>query len=369
MKNLANSLFAFILIVCSCNNSILAQLQDRLYAGPSNGGTNLEICYSVTNTVAQGLTLNTASENQITILYGKAPLDGYFTEPSTCLDIANYNISSTHASVDLASMSGYETENKLLWLSFSNSSDLIIPSGSEVELFCLNWTIQTGACADLVYWTFCDNEVADTYFNDTQIFPLGTDCTEGDPQQGSAMIALPVVFSDFSGTSNHNANQLSWTTASEVNNDYFSLERSQDGISYEEITKVRSQGNSNQKTRYSHNDVAIFTADKYYYRIIQYDLDGTKYVHSKVLILNGVAPKTKLHIFPVPVKDLITLQFDNENNTDYSILVYAMTGDLILEKQISSRQRQIDLSALTNGMYTIAIVKDHEILKQKFLKL
>jgi len=368
MKYLESTITA-ICFFLMLSTTTFAQLQDRLYAGFNNSGTNLEICYAVTNTANSNITLASGSENQITILYGKAPLDGYMTEANPCLDLLSYDVSSVHPDIDPASFIATETQGKLLWFNFETKADLNVPIGNEVELFCFNWTVTAGACSDLVYWTFCDEEVADTYYDDYNIFPLGSDCTEGNPQASNLAPVLPVVLSDFFGKSTSNGNKLSWTTSSEVNNNYFVIERSLDGINYQNIGHVQSRANSNKLTNYDFTDNNIEYGAYYYYRLGQFDFDGTFTQFPKIVNIKGEQKRSSLSLFPVPVSDVLNFNFENEGASAFTIMIVNSTGQLILEKQMSKNERAINTNQLASGMYNLVIVKNTETIKKKFLKL
>ncbi len=85
---------------------------------------------------------------------------------------------------------------------------------------------------------------------------------------------LPIELLDFKGTANGEFNKLIWSCATETNNDYFSLERSIDGVSFKEITRINGVGNSKMITSYSFNDDSFVTDAVNYYRLTQVDLNG-----------------------------------------------------------------------------------------------
>ncbi len=368
-----NKFYFFYLVLIGTmffNVELVGQLQDRLYAGLNNGGTNLEICYSVKNTSQNNLALTSGSENQITILYGSAPLNGYFTLPNSCLEILNYNVVSAHPDLDADSFDSFETEEKFLWFSFKSENDLNIPIDIEVELFCFNWTVENNACSELVYWTFCDEEVPDTYYNDFGIFPLGSDCTEGDPQSAITQFILPVVLSNFTAERVGQNNQISWSTESEINNDYFTLQRSRDGITYETIAQIASKGNLNKSTNYTYLDKELAYGQTYYYRLSQYDIDGTITKFPKVLSMKGLAAlENEFNIFPLPVQDEFHFNFENKDGKSFQLMLVDMRGKLVFERTFASDIRLINISELKSGMYNALIVKEDETLKQKFLKI
>src|SRR6185369_13902085 len=68
--------------------------------------------------------------------------------------------------------------------------------------------------------------------------------------------------------------RLDWTTASEINNSYFTIERSLDGIAYEEIGRVEGAGNSTYDISYNYTDQSPSAHATIYYRLKQTDFDG-----------------------------------------------------------------------------------------------
>lgn len=87
-------------------------------------------------------------------------------------------------------------------------------------------------------------------------------------------VALPVRLVQFKVTDAGAENSIQWTTASELNNDYFILEFSSDGLVFEELVRLPGNGTTNEKIMYHavHTDVPLSIN---YYRLIQVDFDGT----------------------------------------------------------------------------------------------
>ncbi|PHR49086.1 MAG: hypothetical protein COA32_03290 [Fluviicola sp.] len=99
-------------------------------------------------------------------------------------------------------------------------------------------------------------------------------------------IPLPVDLVSFTGNKKNNLNQLYWTTASETNNDYFILEYSSDGETWNEIEKISGAGSSNVENTYftTHRD---FANGINYYRLKQVDFDGAINTHNIISIDNS----------------------------------------------------------------------------------
>lgn len=94
--------------------------------------------------------------------------------------------------------------------------------------------------------------------------------------------ALPVELTQFEATEYPHWNVVKWTTASEQNSDYFSLERSENGLNWREIATKEAAGNSNENIRYSHIDYSL--SPLVYYRLKQVDIDGKVEIYGPIVI-------------------------------------------------------------------------------------
>jgi hypothetical protein len=99
------------------------------------------------------------------------------------------------------------------------------------------------------------------------------------------MGALPVELLYFDGHEKGNWNLLEWSTASEHNSDYFLVEVSTDGESWESVSYTDASSNSNQKINYS--TLHAFNEYTYhYYRLLQYDFDGYNKTYGPISVNN-----------------------------------------------------------------------------------
>lgn len=88
--------------------------------------------------------------------------------------------------------------------------------------------------------------------------------------------SLPIELFEFGGVNILNYNKLYWSTSSEQNNDYFTLERSINGVDWVVISKINGSGNSTSLISYEYKDYDYVKTNINYYRLSQTDYDGTK---------------------------------------------------------------------------------------------
>lgn len=97
----------------------------------------------------------------------------------------------------------------------------------------------------------------------------------------SAILPVELLFFSAECASNYHV-QLNWETASEINNDYFIVEKSFDGINFKQIEIVKGAGNSTINLKYSLLDNFSENTSQLYYRLKQVDYDGTSTI-SKIV--------------------------------------------------------------------------------------
>jgi len=108
-------------------------------------------------------------------------------------------------------------------------------------------------------------------------------------------LGLPIELLSFDGSKEEDYNLLKWSTASEIDNDYFLLERSQDGTNWVNINSTDGMGNSNTKVDYLFRDFT-FTNDVNYYRLTQVDFNGVSETFDIISINNSRKQKQILKI-------------------------------------------------------------------------
>ncbi|WP_221392562.1 M4 family metallopeptidase [Dyadobacter sp. NIV53] len=166
---------------------------------------------------------------------------------------------------------------------------------------------------------------------------------------------LPVTLVRFEEKNTAEGNLLFWETTAEVNNDYFSVERSSDGLIFSQVGKVTGAGNSSVKNNYRFTD-AGFPIGISYYRLKQVDKDG-KFVNSRIISINGKL-NNDLKFFPNPVQSLLTLELPDVDlkYADAKIVNTAGQEVTIKEKVKSTNGRfTLEMGHLPPGIYQVIL--------------
>ncbi len=153
--------------------------------------------------------------------------------------------------------------------------------------------------------------------------------------------------------------QLFWSTATEVNNDYFLVEKSYDAVSWKELSKVKAKANSTTTQKYSVFDLNPSVGTTYY-RLKQVDLDS-KFSYSKILS-NKFTDKFTVNIYPNPASNHIS--FTEAQN---EIEIYNSTGQIVVPKE--RNVSTVAIEHLPKGVYFAKILDiNNNVTNIKFLK-
>jgi len=183
-------------------------------------------------------------------------------------------------------------------------------------------------------------------------------------------LPLPIELLDFKGKYLNNQSVLSWVTASEKNNDYFILERSEDAHEFIQIGKIDGAGNSNTFLNYQFVDVKPINQVAYY-RLKQVDFDG-QFSYSQVIALrNNQKLNAELKAYPNPSNGnfLITnIPFDE--GVDFVCQVYNLQGELMrkdLHISDASGNLLLQLNELKSGVYWIRLTNGYTTVSARVI--
>ncbi len=179
---------------------------------------------------------------------------------------------------------------------------------------------------------------------------------------GSSYIALPIVLLSFEGVAHNREIELTWTTAAEINNDFFTLERSTNGVDFEPIAWIQGAGTTSQTTHYSHWDTDPLTGITYY-RLKQTDLNGMFEYSDIISVYSETIIDDVLSVHPNPNNGKFNLLLNGEDTYEYHI--YDMQGRLLQRATANAGMvTPVEVSHLRQGLYTL-VVFGRETLTEK----
>jgi hypothetical protein len=186
--------------------------------------------------------------------------------------------------------------------------------------------------------------------------------------------ALPIVLISFKATAKSDLVKLEWTTALEINNEYFTIERSSNGTDFKEILFVNGAGNTNSISHYSIEDKDALSGPAYY-RLKQTDFDGQS-ATSAVVVVNANMTKTiSIHqdVYPNPFTGSFQMGFSVENRGYVIITLMDVRGKLISTNTISADKGSNQYSfeegnSLPAGLYFVSLAYNGEVISSKIAR-
>lgn len=265
----------------------------------------------------------------------------------------------------------------------------------------LSFLIVTGSCGPFppynsltyqIYNMTCDTLVAsgnifpfnvtnDTYIDNLNIFEWyiicytwTANCSQTDVCAIIYTSLLPIEMKEFYVDFDKatNSNILCWSTYSEINNQYFLVERSSDCQAWETLETIPGAGNSNSIKSYQYIDTSPLKGLNYY-RLKQVDYDG-KFKYSDIIMSNTYFDEDKFVLLPNPVQNVLYVYSVSKNIKHVLIEIEDQTGKQIYcndNMVISNGNRlEINTESFAKGIYLISILDKYNSkqITYKFVK-
>ncbi len=212
--------------------------------------------------------------------------------------------------------------------------------------------------------TIVNGTAITTYLSPNSPFTLASS-TSSNP--------LPVEMISFNAKALASSVALNWSTATETNNDYFEVQRSQEGSTFETIKRIKGAGNSNRVNNYDCTDEHPYRGVSYY-RLKQVDFNGEYSISDTKLVkflMNN--KKEDIVVFPNPSNgNLLNIAFTDpvSNTSPIKIQIFDQAGKLILtidDSMIMNNDGNLLLklnNRLESGLYILKLTEDENIFNK-----
>jgi hypothetical protein len=166
---------------------------------------------------------------------------------------------------------------------------------------------------------------------------------------------LPITLISFKAYPKNGEVKLEWSTSSEFDNAFFTIQRSKDIQGWENIQKIGSSGNSSVTEYYTAYDLTPYSGTSYY-RLMQTDIDGRE-TYSPIISINLESKTAEISVYPNPSTDHITISLPAAGN--YKIALLNSNGQLMNKPVlITGSSTVLDVDGLKAGIYYIHISHD-----------
>jgi hypothetical protein len=178
---------------------------------------------------------------------------------------------------------------------------------------------------------------------------------------------LPIELLSFNAVCDDEKVNLNWATASETNNDYFTIEHSKDAQTWETVAVMPGAGNSNSTLNYSAIDNQPFSGYTYY-RLKQTDYNGN-YTYSDIVSVScSIEDQLSMVVSQTDygVNLLITPPGNDKN---IALSVFDISGKMLFYKHISAIDNQLTISPdiFSNGIYIFRLQSETDNVVQKVM--
>jgi hypothetical protein len=263
------------------------------------------------------------------------------------LKIVGHNSSNETTSIDGSGFSNYSSASACGITTIRVKA----PDNVPLRSITIKYRPAYGTSTSNAYYSFSTIRPANQYvsISNISLTPTGGSC---EP--------LPIRLKEFNAQRINKNVLLNWSSASELNNDYYTIEESQDGINFSEVTRVKGVGNSTTTKAYSYQLINS-SSNETYYRLSQTDFDGTRtYLDTKVV--SGIMKDdfALVELFPNPANDLVNLIIYSEKMTRASFQVFDLQGKIVVAENDlriheGMNEVQLNTSALKKGLYILKI--------------
>lgn len=199
--------------------------------------------------------------------------------------------------------------------------------------------------------------------------PSGSGVLYVDNVYYSTVAPLPAELTSFTATPVQNKINLEWTTATEINNDFFQIERSADGRNFKPLSLIPGFGNSTTRQTYEFLDQAPLAGINYY-RLTQVDFDGTE-TKSEII---SARVETFENAFELTSKAVngneVSLTYQVPSSGTYHMTIFDVSGKILHTEKADLTQglNEMVTSIPGNGIFIVTLSDQQNTVVEKIFK-
>jgi hypothetical protein len=201
-------------------------------------------------------------------------------------------------------------------------------------------------------------------FNNNTANNLGACAINGVMGSGAS---LPVTFTSLMATPENGKVNVNWTTATEINNDYFLVQKSNNGVDFFDAGKIVGVGNSNVTNYYNFTDYNPYSGTSYY-RLRQVDFDGKESYSSITNVTFNNNSNFSLSLFPNPSNgNNVNAESNFDETTYFDIIVTDISGREIYRSKNNISKANIPTTEFQKGIFFIKAISGENTVTMKLI--
>jgi hypothetical protein len=174
-------------------------------------------------------------------------------------------------------------------------------------------------------------------------------------------VLLPIKLVYFNAITSNGKVNTNWSTASQTNNNYFTVERAVDGVNFKALGTITGVANSNERLSYAFTDEEPLMGNAYY-RLKQTDFDG-KFEYSGIVAVLNAINKPDVQLYPNPANGAVIITGMEQAD----LIIVNSVGNKVVVQQLSALNATIDTSNMLNGIYYVYISLGKESVVKKLV--
>ncbi len=253
------------------------------------------------------------------------------------------------------------------------SVTVTIPDGEGTGPFTVTTDIDGATVASATDNSFVISGISNGTAYSVSVTDSGDpECSTTESSAVGTCETVDIELLSFEGSVEVDGNLLQWVTATETNNDFFTLERSADGINFAPIATIEGNGTVYSAIAYEFTD-KDYLAGANYYRLSQTDYDGSVTICSEVILLErGDVSFVVTNLLPNPTIGELNVVLNTKESNSFVAAVYDITGKMVftavMEAEAGFNTFAIDTDNLSSGTYLLTVANGQEVSTQKFVR-
>lgn len=147
---------------------------------------------------------------------------------------------------------------------------------------------------------------------------------------------------------------IAWTSATETNNAYYTLSRSEDNEHFVEVARIAGAGTANTYLNYAYTDHSAISGKMYYYKLQQTDFDGrVEELQTITALCDAREELLPLSIYPNPASERVYISLPTSSIAEVVVRIYTVSGTLAAEHHFAGNTQllEVPLHTLPAGIY------------------
>ncbi|MFK7924559.1 MAG: T9SS type A sorting domain-containing protein [Bacteroidia bacterium] len=164
--------------------------------------------------------------------------------------------------------------------------------------------------------------------------------------------------------------RLDWLTNSEINNDFFEVQRSTDGENWIPQNRLSAIGDQQGNSFYDFTDYDLVPG-RYYYRLLQQSRDGSQN-YSGLVAVDVEMPDPLVFVFPNPVSEMLAIETSTSQETILDYRIESISGVTVWQQNSETKQAfhriEVGVNQLPAGIYQLRVRSENGERVQQFIK-